>query len=69
MEQAICMDWNFDFGFMPYGDTWREHRRMFTQQYNAQAIVKYHDRVLGAIQAALARILEHPDDYMTHFRA
>ncbi|KAF7789964.1 hypothetical protein EIP86_000912 [Pleurotus ostreatoroseus] len=63
------MGWDFDFAFMPYGDVWREHRKMFTQQYNAQAIVKYHNRFIRAVHGALARILEQPDDYMAHFRA
>lgn len=53
---------------MDYGDEWREHRRMFHQHFNAQAITKYGPEFPRAVQETLLRLLEHPDDFMEHLR-
>ncbi|KAJ3530716.1 hypothetical protein NM688_g7671 [Phlebia brevispora] len=60
--------WGFDFAFMGYGDKWREHRRVFHQHFNAQAIVKYQPWSARETRALLLRLLEQPEDFMPHLR-
>ncbi|KAJ3553129.1 hypothetical protein NM688_g3785 [Phlebia brevispora] len=62
------MGWEFDFAFMGYNDRWRELRRMFHKEFNAQAILKYQLRMTQEVQAILHRFVERPNDFMDHLR-
>lgn len=62
------MGWDFAVGFMPYGSNWRAHRRLFQQTLNARAALGFRPQVLNAARGFLRRLLDKPEDFMTHFR-
>ncbi|KAJ3530717.1 hypothetical protein NM688_g7672 [Phlebia brevispora] len=62
------MGWDYSFAFMSYGDRWREHRRMFYQHYNSQAIQKCRSLTAREVQASLHRFIDQPDSFMQHFK-
>lgn len=59
---------NWHFVFMGYGDDWRERRRVFHQFFHPNAAVAYRPRELKVARELLRRLLESPDDFMTHLR-
>ncbi|THU90783.1 cytochrome P450 [Dendrothele bispora CBS 962.96] len=59
-------DWHI--AFMPYGDTWKEHRTLFHKELQPPATLLYRPRQLEAIRKVLLRFLESPDDYLSHLR-
>ncbi|TBU24926.1 cytochrome P450, partial [Dichomitus squalens] len=59
---------NWHFLFMDYGDDWRERRRVFHQFFHSNASVGYRPRELKVARELLSRLLESPDDFMTHLR-
>ncbi|PPQ98746.1 Dimethyltryptamine 4-hydroxylase (PsiH) [Panaeolus cyanescens] len=43
------MGWEFDLGFITYGDRWREERRMFSKEFSEKAIKQFrHSQVKAA---------------------
>ncbi|THU98674.1 cytochrome P450 [Dendrothele bispora CBS 962.96] len=59
-------DWHM--AFMPYGDAWKEHRRLFHKELQPPATRLYRPRQLEEVRKALLRFLESPDDYLSHLR-
>ena len=59
-------DWNF--GFMPYGERWRQHRRVVWQQMYPRAITKYESLQEEAIHRLLLRLLLRPQEMNAHIR-
>lgn len=64
--EMVGLDRNF--GFVPYGDVWREHRRLFHQYFRLDMVPKYHDRMLKHTKDLLQRLLVSPDRLMEHLR-
>lgn len=62
------MGWDFLVGFMPYGSDWRIHRRLFQQTLNSRAALRFRPQVLNASREVLRRLLDRPEDFMTHLR-
>ncbi|KAG7440087.1 cytochrome P450 [Guyanagaster necrorhizus] len=62
------MGWDFLVGLMPYGNDWRAHRRLCQQTLNAKAALHFHPQVLDATRELLRRLLDRPEDFMTHLR-
>nr|BAL05105.1 cytochrome P450 [Phanerodontia chrysosporium] len=60
--------WGKNFAFQPYGDFWREHRRMFHQHFHPEAVTKHHVHILKQAKDLLQRLLIDPDDFMQHLR-
>lgn len=59
-------DWNF--GFFPYGDNWRIHRRLFVSGFGAGSEHLYN-RVQEAMAGQLlVRLLSTPEDFLDHLR-
>ncbi|KAK6988672.1 cytochrome P450 [Favolaschia claudopus] len=61
------MGWNFLFLLMNYGDEWRTHRRLFTQQINLDKTkreLRACERV--AAHSLLRRLFEGPKEYRSH---
>ncbi|KAF8641794.1 hypothetical protein AX16_009776 [Volvariella volvacea WC 439] len=59
---------SFSSGFMPYGDFWRKHRKLFHQEFHPAAIVRYQPHEIKATKDMLVRLLDDPDDFLEHFR-
>lgn len=53
---------------MPYGDSWREHRRLFHQQFHPGVTHKYHHIISEQVRKLLKRLIAQPEDFMQHVR-
>ncbi|KAF8064878.1 cytochrome P450 [Lyophyllum atratum] len=62
------MGWDFNFVFMPYGDSWRQHRRLMHQSFHPTAALRFHPHELKATHGLLRRLLDEPDDLLGHLR-
>ncbi|TFK53763.1 cytochrome P450 [Heliocybe sulcata] len=62
------MGWDFDLGFIGYGPRWREHRRLFHQEFRQAAAQRYMHTTLGKAHELIRRTLESPDHYLDHLR-
>lgn len=62
------MGWNYITPFLPYGDRWRSHRRMFHQEFNATASRRFRPDQLNAVHHFLNKLLDSPEKFMRHIR-
>ncbi|KAJ6529442.1 cytochrome P450 [Mycena vulgaris] len=62
------MGWDFNFGFMKYGDHWRVHRRLFHNVFHNEAAQLFQPKELIVTHELLRRILQEPDAVMDHLR-
>jgi len=62
------MGWEFNIGFMPYGDKWRKQRRIFQQLYKPDVALAYRPTQVKKVNDMLYGILTSPDDFRAHFR-
>ncbi|KAI0769932.1 cytochrome P450 [Fomes fomentarius] len=60
--------WEFDFGFMPYGQNWRRHRRLFWQQFHPGVVFKYHAVQEEVSLQFLSKLLINPERFEEHIR-
>ncbi|KAI0662177.1 CyP450 monooxygenase [Cubamyces menziesii] len=60
--------WEWDFGFMPYGQTWRRHRRLFWQHFHPGVVSKYHTIQREASCRFLQKLLASPARLEDHIR-
>ncbi|KAI0712492.1 cytochrome P450 [Earliella scabrosa] len=60
--------WEFDFGFMPYGQHWRRHRRLFWQHFHPGVISKYHGVQQEVSGQFLNKLLANPERLEEHIR-
>ena len=59
-------DWAL--GFMPYGNRWRIHRRLFHRFFNASAIERLDPQLFKGIRRFLRQLAESPEDFADHTR-
>ncbi|CAL1710835.1 unnamed protein product [Somion occarium] len=62
------LSWDFNFAFMPYSQTWRNHRRAFHQYFNQGEVHKYHPIQVRECRAFLQRMLDSPENIAQHVR-
>lgn len=62
--EFMNMDWTL--GAMPYGPTWRNHRRNFHQYFNQNAVPKYHPIMYEERDAFLQMLKADPKGFMHH---
>jgi len=62
------MGWDFNFGFMDYGERWRKHRRLMHQSFHPTAMPQFHPHLLKATRNLLSRFLEKPDNINGNLR-
>ncbi|KAK7678448.1 hypothetical protein QCA50_018508 [Cerrena zonata] len=55
MHQLMFWDWNM--GFMPYSQMWRNHRREFHQFFNQREVTNYRSFQLRECRSFLRRVL------------
>ncbi|RDB27983.1 hypothetical protein Hypma_002125 [Hypsizygus marmoreus] len=67
MLNELC-GYDFHFGLMPYGDRWREHRKLFHQSFSPAASKVFRPKILKSTHGLLRRILnDQPDvDLFAH---
>ncbi|KXN80787.1 O-methylsterigmatocystin oxidoreductase [Leucoagaricus sp. SymC.cos] len=60
---------NYLFSVMPYGEEWRNHRRLFQQYFAPKHIQREQERILAFVRKGLLPSLyESPKDFMQHIR-
>ncbi|KAF7984429.1 hypothetical protein HWV62_14496 [Athelia sp. TMB] len=62
------MGWDCIFAFMPYGERWRQQRKMFYQEFTPTAALRYNTQESVATAVLLNRLLDTPDDWVQHLR-
>ncbi|KAJ7675727.1 cytochrome P450 [Mycena polygramma] len=58
--------WDFDFTFLPYGEKWRQYRRLFHKYFHRDAIVAYRPTQMKKIHDHLRALLSTPEDFNAH---
>lgn len=69
LNDLIGFDWLFSF--MPYGEAWKERRKIFHQNLNASASRQYRPVSLTVTRKLLRRILDDPEsqiNILSHLR-
>ncbi|KAF8910211.1 cytochrome P450 [Gymnopilus junonius] len=56
------MGWNWVFSAMPYGERWKQRRRLFQQYFSNRNVASYRIKELKFVRKALCRLLDHPND-------
>ncbi|KAF5346819.1 hypothetical protein D9756_010547 [Leucocoprinus leucothites] len=57
------------FAFMPYGNEWRAHRRLFTQHFSIKTLPRIEEKSLEFVRKGLlTNFLEYPEDFYHHIR-
>lgn len=70
LPKKLCfrMNWEANFGLLPYGVSWRKHRRTFHQYFNIDAVTKYRPIQRREVHSFLRRLLATPEDFLLHIR-
>ncbi|KIJ62826.1 hypothetical protein HYDPIDRAFT_113935 [Hydnomerulius pinastri MD-312] len=59
---------DFNTAHLPYGNTWRAHRRMYHLALNTGATERYHPVMLEKGRVLLRKLLDAPEDFSVHLR-
>ncbi|KAJ7142216.1 cytochrome P450 [Mycena epipterygia] len=62
------MEWTWLLPLMPYGDTWRAQRRLFSQGFNVTAARNFRPKELAATHGLLRRLAHTPGAFRDHLR-
>lgn len=62
------MGWSFNLGLMVYGDRWRIHRKAFHDVFRPEAAMHFRPIQLRSMHALLRKLVESPEDFVTHLR-
>ncbi|KAF9447572.1 cytochrome P450 [Macrolepiota fuliginosa MF-IS2] len=62
------MGWDYLFSSMPYGDAWRERRKLFQKYFHPTKPETHRPIETEYVRKLLPELLEHPQDFMTLFR-
>ncbi|KAH9929109.1 cytochrome P450 [Epithele typhae] len=57
-----------NFGFMPYGQRWRDHRRVFWQYFHRDSVRAHHSTQRAVTHLLLDKLLTSPSEFKTHTR-
>ncbi|KAI0742311.1 cytochrome P450 [Daedaleopsis nitida] len=60
---------DFNIAFMPYGHVWRQHRRVFAEQFSVSAASEEHQQIQqNYAQLFLRKLLNEPEELREHIR-
>lgn len=62
------MGWDFSLVFLPYGNEWRDHRRIFHQEMRPEAAVKYRPAHMVKAHDLLRRLTTTPNLFSEHVK-
>ncbi|KAJ7053961.1 cytochrome P450 [Mycena amicta] len=68
IPMLALMGWDFNLGFMRYGDKWRAYRRMMHQYFRREAALTYRPTHLNKIHDMLRGLLSSPNEFRAHIR-
>ncbi|THU99931.1 cytochrome P450 [Dendrothele bispora CBS 962.96] len=60
--------WYWDFGFIPYSESWRTHRRTFSRYFMSSKVHEYHPIQRKETLHLLQNLLNDPDNVREHVR-
>ncbi|KAJ2918114.1 hypothetical protein MD484_g2319, partial [Candolleomyces efflorescens] len=66
INELIKFDWLF--GFMPYGEPWKERRRLFQKHFHPLDTASHQPRELEHVHKLLKQLVRTPDDFIEHIR-
>ncbi|KAJ7664304.1 cytochrome P450 [Mycena rosella] len=66
LGELVGLGWHF--AFMPHGDEWRAHRKIFTQEFSPSAVQRYQDQELKWTKALLRNLVNAPQNFMEHIQ-
>ncbi|KAI5121810.1 hypothetical protein M0805_009802 [Coniferiporia weirii] len=66
LNELMGFEWNF--GFMPYGEVWRKYRRFFVGQFGPSNVHIFNPVQELASGKLLKRLLSTPEDFIDHLR-
>lgn len=58
------MEWDFDFGLMPYSSRWRDHRRTFHQYFHSRVVDRYLPIQVSEARVFLRRSLDSTSEQL-----
>jgi len=59
-------DWTF--ALIPYGQAWRERRRMFAQYFHPANVEGYQENHIAFVRSMLPGLLDRPHEYLDVIR-
>ncbi|KAH6891777.1 cytochrome P450 [Coprinopsis sp. MPI-PUGE-AT-0042] len=66
MNELVGFSWHF--GFMEYGDEWKERRSMFTRVFHPAKTYVHRPAIQEGVQKLLQQLVDHPKSFMEHVR-
>ncbi|KAJ7634757.1 cytochrome P450 [Roridomyces roridus] len=66
LGELVGLGWHF--GFMPHGDNWRAHRKLFAQESGASAIQGYNEQETKWIKTFLKNLRDDPKEFLMHIQ-
>ena len=61
----VRMGWKWPIGFMPYGEAWKERRRMFTQYVHPGNTDPYEATQMEFVRKMLPQLLNDPNSFLS----
>lgn len=61
-------DLSWDYGFLPYGDEWKTHRKLFMSKFGIAPVKKYRPCQAKVVPRLLKRLLKSPDAFVEHYK-
>ncbi|KAF9461958.1 cytochrome P450 [Collybia nuda] len=61
------MGWEWSFTFMPYGNRWREQRRLFVNNYHG-GMIEHKVPAFEEVQKLLVSLLDSPESFSHHLK-
>ena len=62
---SVRMGWKWVFSRMPYGEAWRERRRMFMQYFHPGKTALYAGTQTEFIRKMLPQLLKDPENFLS----
>ncbi|KAE9408033.1 cytochrome P450 [Gymnopus androsaceus JB14] len=66
LNELVGLSWHF--GFMPQGNTWKTHRRIFANDFNSASVSQFRPHQLKWRDIFLGNLLKTPNDFETHIQ-
>ncbi|KAN0092914.1 Cytochrome P450 [Tylopilus felleus] len=63
------VDYTWGTGFLPYGDEWKIHRKMFQQAYRPENLPGYRAMQMSKTRDLLRNMCDSPANFVQHFRS
>ncbi|TFK41794.1 cytochrome P450 [Crucibulum laeve] len=62
------MGWDWFMSALPYGEQWKDQRRLFQQHFHPSNVTVYEDTIVEYVHEFLSDILQTPQDFLAHVR-